>query len=206
MIGSQAMHALPLAPHCVTEAGDTHIEPAQQPSHPTPHESEHTPETHSPVSQVSHAEPPLPHALGEVPGLHVLPEQQPVHDVLLHTQLPPLHTWPEPQGAPPPQLQVPDALHPSDFAGSQAVHANPPVPQLASVGGEVHVGPEQQPPAHDVASHTQSPETQRWPVVHAGRVPHAQSPSSLHPSASVESQLVQVSPAVPQVDGERTRH
>ena len=92
VIGSQAVQAEPLLPHCDTEVGETHIDPAQQPAQPAPQASPQTPETQVPVAHISHAEPPVPHALPVVPGLQVLPVQQPAHDALLHTQLPPLHT------------------------------------------------------------------------------------------------------------------
>lgn len=54
---------------------------------------------------------------------------------------------------------------------AQTSQASPARPHaLASVPGR-QVSPSQQPLAHDVASQTQAPDTQRWPATHAGPVP-----------------------------------
>ena len=55
-------------------------------------------------------------------------------------------------------------------------------PQLIALG-MLHVVPAQQPPAHDMASHTQLPPMQRWPVAQTGPPPQVQLPL-LHPSAT----------------------
>jgi hypothetical protein len=59
--------------------------------------------------------------------------------------------------------------------GLQALHAPPAVPQAVTTL-TLQVTPAQQPPGHDVPSHTQAPAAQRWPAAHALPVPHLQTP------------------------------
>ncbi len=73
--------------------------------------------------------PQLPSA-GEV---HVEPEQHPFgQEVELQTHAPPEQTWPAPQGGPVPQVHAPDVEQVSALVGSQAMHAEPLVPQVIS--------------------------------------------------------------------------
>jgi hypothetical protein len=78
--------------------------------------------------------------------------------------------------------------------------AAPAVPQASSaVPGRQARFPWQQPVEHEVASHTQTPATQRRPASHAAPAPHWQVPAAEQLSAVVGSQLTQVPPPVPQV-------
>jgi hypothetical protein len=77
-------------------------------------------------------------------------------------------------GTPVPQRQAPEASHVSALA-PQATQAAPAAPHWA-VERVTHVIPAQQPEGHTVASQTQAPLTQRWPVGHAGPLPHWQVP------------------------------
>jgi hypothetical protein len=59
-------------------------------------------------------------------------------------------------------------------------------PQLPSEG-TVQTLPLQQPFGHDVASHVHAPPVQRWPLPHAGPLPHTHAPASEQLSAFVAS-------------------
>jgi hypothetical protein len=61
----------------------------------------------------------------------------------------------------------------------------------------LHTPPEQHPLAHDVASQTQAPPTQRCPLAHAAPPPHEQ-PPAVQPSATVVLQVVHPLPPAPQ--------
>jgi hypothetical protein len=69
-------------------------------------------------------------------------------------------------------------------------HALPPTPQLSSAG-LVQALPEQQPPAHDPPSQTQTPFMQRCPAAQGGPPPQRQSPVSEQVSVLLESQAPQ---------------
>jgi hypothetical protein len=60
----------------------------------------------------------------------------------------------------PPQVQAPPAQPSAVPSAVQSTHVTPAVPQLAALDA-VHVVPAQQPPAHDMASHTHTPPLQR---------------------------------------------
>jgi hypothetical protein len=85
-----------------------------------------------------------------------------------------------------------------DFAGSQAMQVSPPVPQVVMLRTR-QVVPVQQPAAHEVASHTHCPETQRWPEAHAGPLPQLHAPPA-QPSALAKSQGLQIAPPEPQAE------
>ena len=84
------------------------------------------------------------------------------------------------------------------------MHEAPPVPQVAGERG-LHVTPEQQPLAQDVASQTQRPPTQCCPPAHSGPVPH-EHPFDEHPSERLASHAMHAAPAVPQVANDDARH
>lgn len=88
-------------------------------------------------------------------GLHVLPAQQPA-------QVPPVEQLVQ---APLTQLLVP-----------QSVQAAPPTPQVVLPEATQLLVLSQQPDGHEVASHTQAPPTQRWPLAHLAPAPHMQVP------------------------------
>ena len=134
--------------------------------------------------------------------MHVLFWQQPVgHDVALHTQAPPLHSWPAAQGAPlVPQLQAP-FRHWSAVVNEHAVQVAPLVPQ-AEGAGVVQTPPWQQPLGHDVALHTQAPSLHCCPLGHgAPVVPQLQPPLARQVLAVEDEQLPHATPPVPQVRG-----
>lgn len=87
----------------------------------------------------------------------------------------------------------------------QVVQVPPPEPQLASERA-TQVFPAQQPLAHEVASHTQLPETQTWPEPHAAPAPHAHAPAAVHESAREELHVVQAPPAEPHLANEGETH
>jgi len=194
-IGLHATHVAPERPH-VASSRVVHALPMQQP--PGHERSSQThrparqrwpvlhalsvPHRHSPFVQesafdMSHAvqaAPAAPHEASEG-GRHVLPEQQPVAQLAAQPpQVPPVH-------APP----------------SQASHARPAAPQVASSSPVRHVEPLQQ-PAHESASQRQVPATHRCPAAHAGPGPQAQAPVVEQRSARRVSQLMHAPPPVPQ--------
>lgn len=61
----------------------------------------------------------------------------------------------------------------------------------------LHVVPVQHPLAHDVASHTQRPPTQRCPPAHAGSPPHVHLPAAEQPSAVEVEHWTHAVPPVP---------
>jgi hypothetical protein len=198
--GSHATQAAPLPPHAPSE-GVVQVFPAQHPlAQLTLQPVQLPPAQASPALQVEHAEPPVPHALGAVPVWQTFAWQQPAQLAALQMHAPATQASPAPHGAFVPHLQLPP-LQLSVVRASQLPHVPPPVPQLALLG-VLQVLPAQQPVAHDVASHTQAPPTQRWPTLHAAPTPHWQPPAA-QLSARVVSQVAQPPPAVPQdvVDG-----
>jgi hypothetical protein len=86
--------------------------------------------------QATQVPPALPHAASD--GVtHAPSAQQPLGQLCeLHTQVPPMHVLPAVHGpAPAPQRHAPVATSQvSAIALSHAMHAVPPMPQLASVG------------------------------------------------------------------------
>ncbi len=75
------------------------------------------------------------------------------------------------------------------------MHAAPPPPHAEPDVVVVQVVPLQQPVGHVVASQTQLPLLQRWPVPHALFGPHLQAPSiAEHASAFAASHGVQAEP------------
>ena len=85
--------------------------------------------------------PPIPHAPNPVPGVtHETPEQHPAHVVGSHTQVPPLHCCPVPQGA----------------------HESPGLPHRSWVSPVTHAEPLQH-PLHEFASQVQWPAF-AWPL------------------------------------------
>lgn len=90
------------------------------------------------------------------------------HDVASHTQLPPTQCCPVAHGPPVPHEHAP-AVHRSERT-SQAMHTLPPVPHAATVGGDEHVAPEQQPLAQLVALQlVQAPPAHVLPPVHVAQ-------------------------------------
>jgi len=98
-----------------------------------------------------------------------------------------------------PQRQLPADEQLSLRTGSQAAQAAPLAPHCAT-DRATQLARAQQPFGHEVASHTQAPERQRWPAPQTGPLPHAQAPDGEQPSARVTSQLVHSAPAAPQLD------
>jgi hypothetical protein len=159
-----------------THEPPTHASPAVQ-AGPPPHEHEPAVQPSALIPQVTQAALPVPQALAEG-VVHRLPEQQPLgHVVGLH----PAHT-------PPLQYWVP-----------QSVHAAPPVPHWPWRLPATHVLPLQHPGHCEEVSQTQVPPWQRWPVEHAGPLPHVQAPLEEHPSAVIP-QGAQEAPPVPHAD------
>jgi hypothetical protein len=101
-----------------------------------------------------------PHWL-KVEGTQAAPAQQPVvQEVGSQMHWPPEHRCPAPHGPLVPQRQAPVVQRSVRFA-SQATQAEPLAPQADSVAGVVQVRPAQQPPGHEVPSHTQLVPLQR---------------------------------------------
>ena len=148
-------------------------------------------------SQVRQAAPAIPQLATEG-SLQVLPAQQPpAQDDASHTHCPPTHRVPVPHEGPVPQPQVP-SVQVSATAELQAWQAVPGCAQLDS-DWPVQTFPAQQPFAHDDASQMQTPALQRCPVPHAGPPPHAHAPPAVQALARIESQALQLEPAVPQL-------
>lgn len=126
--------------------------------------------------------------------------QHPVVQLLwLQTQLPPTHCWPAPHEAPVPHPQAPVAAHVSFKNVSQATHAPPSMPQVATARA-LQVAPAQQPPGQLVPSHTHCPPLHRWPLAHAPPVaPHTHAPPAEQRSVFVASHAAHEVPPSPQV-------
>jgi hypothetical protein len=74
----------------------------------------------------------------------------------------------------------------------------PPIPHAGPVGGDVQTLPVQQPPAHDVAVHTQTPPEQACPAAQGAPAPHRQAPAGEQLSAEAP-QATHALPSVPQL-------
>jgi hypothetical protein len=148
----------------------------------------------------------VPQVALSVPGRQVVPEQQPFgHEVASHTQAPSTQRWPAVQAAPPaPQAQVPPARHRSAVT-PHALHAPPPVPQLAMEAAWQEL-PTQQLPAHETPSQTQLPCTQCCPGAQAAPAPHTQLPAAEQPSARMPAQAIHAPPPLPHADGDGAWH
>jgi len=151
---------------------------------------------------VAQAAPPDPQVLGLVPGAQVVPLQQPLGQLTLsHLQTPPTQCCPAAQAGPEPHAQVPVTLQPS-LVTPQATQLCPAGAQaLTDAAKQVELV--QQPPGHEVASHTQLPATQRWPAPHAAPPPHWHIPPEQLLAELPQS--TQAAPPLPQLfsDGAR---
>jgi hypothetical protein len=122
-----------------------------------------------------HEPPPVPHVAAELVW-QVFPSQQPLGQLVAsHAHDPLVHSWPLAHSPPLPQAHVPIDEQPFARVPSHFTHAFPPAPQFVNVGIS-HVVPLQQPPAQDVALHTQLPIEQTCPELHGGEVPHMHTP------------------------------
>jgi hypothetical protein len=69
-----ATHEAPTLPHAMRVAGETQVEPEQQPpGHVLDVQLAHTPPLQLPAPQLVHAAPPVPHASAVSPDTHVVP-------------------------------------------------------------------------------------------------------------------------------------
>jgi hypothetical protein len=128
------------------------------------------------------------------------------HDVASHLHVPPEHSWPAAQGAPPPHVHMPDEEQPSPVL-PQLTHAAPLVPQNRALVEPTHCVPEQQPLGHDIGSQMQWPAEHTWPVTHdEPLVPHEHAPEDRQRSASVVSHMTHPAPSVPQLEVEEGLH
>jgi hypothetical protein len=219
LVASHIPQVAPIAAHALTESAVQVVPPAQQPvgqevaSHTQPEPEQRWPMGHaiaapqrqSPAapqlsaraSQATQVEPALPQVLSPR-AWQTLAAQHPLgHEVASHTQLPPTQRWPPAHCGLLPQAHLPSAPQPSERAGSQATHSAPPTPQVASARA-LQVVPAQQPAAHETASQTHMPPTQRCPATHCVAPPQRQSPVTAHESARFTSQLVHAPPLTPQ--------
>lgn len=103
------------------------------------------------------------HPFGQLLALHALP----VHIPFVHVCAA-AHAGPVPQR----QLPVAEQVCPA----GQAAHVPPAGPHVVAVSA-AHVAPWQQPVAHEVASQTHAPPTQRWPGAHARPLPQTHAPA-----------------------------
>ncbi len=217
---AQSWQAAPPAPHELLAVPVRQAVPEQQPlghdvrsqTHapltqrwPAPHGAP-VPHWQAPAAEHrSEAAPQLMQALPELPQLaaaavlHVVPLQHPpLHESVSQMHAPPTQRWPAAQEAPAPHEQAPVDEQPSATAGSQVMQAAPAGPQRDSER-DTQVAPSQQPPGHDAALQTHLPPTQRWAELHAGEVPHEQTPVAEQLSARVASQPMQTVPPLPQL-------
>ncbi len=135
-------------------------------------------------SQLAHCAPLVPQAVGEE-AIHTLFKQQPLGQVAaVHdgaAQVPATHCWPPAHAGLVPHLQLPAPQ--VSAVESHIEQTEPPEPHMPGVGAAMQVLPEQQPVAHEVASHTHAPATQRVPVAQAAAPPQAHWPE-VHESAA----------------------
>jgi hypothetical protein len=203
-IGSQATHAIAPVPQAVVFAGETQVDPLQQPVVQVVAHPEHTPPTQlCAPGQTSQSWPPAPHAPADVVVMQAFPEQQPVgHDTPSQVHMPPTQCWPEAHSAVVPHWH-PSAPQLSAVSGSQARHISATWPQLV-IDGVLQTWLRQQPASQIVSSHTQPLPVQCWRGPHAGPPAHVQRPAAEQLSERVGSQAAQVSPPVPHWLSERT--
>jgi hypothetical protein len=220
----QAVQALPPPPHEVTLSPLRQTPAEQQPfGHDVPSQTQvlptqrwpgvhvaPVPQRQSPVaeqlsdrpSQAMQLEPAIPQAATERVEQVAPLQQPPGHDVPSQTHRPLSQCWPPAHAADEPHAQLPSLAQWSALDGSQGLQAPPLAPQLPSVG-VLHTLPVQQPVAHEVASHTHAPPTQRWPLAHGGPLPQAHTPFVEQVSAFVASQALHAAAPVPHVLSER---
>jgi len=207
----------PPLPHIVSLVPVSQVLPEQQPVHDVESHAHAPPAQCWPAAQgapLPHWQAPLAEQMSAVSGLqvrqtvpavpqvarsgslHVVPVQQPPgQDVASQTQAPARQCWPGPQAAEVPHRHSP-AVQLSALVALQAMQVAPAVPQLV-VDGVWQVEPVQQPPAHDIASQTQAPTTQCWPLPQVGPLPHEQAPEALQLSALLSSHATQAAPLAP---------
>ena len=175
-IGLHAKHAAPLVPHAAALGGAVHVEPEQHPvAQLVAVQLEHTWLVQLPEHTL-HAAPPEPQCCAVVPASQVVPLQQPPAQLTLsHLQTPPTQCCPLAHGDPEPHTHAPVALQPS-LVIPQATHAPPAGAHVPAEAGKQMLLA-QQPPGHEVASHTQPPETQRCPAPQAACPPQLQLPA-----------------------------
>ncbi len=177
---------VPPMPHALLLVPGSHVVPEQHPPHDV------ASQTHTPVTQCSPVEHvPAPHTPPHPsPAPHALPVQLGVHPHTPGMPAPPhvsgeaqafaaQHGCPLPPHAP--QLEVPHVC-----PLPHTTQTVPPMPHSLLLVPDSHVVPEQQ-PAHDVASQTHTPVTQRSPVEH---IPAVHTPP--HPSPAPHALPVQL--------------
>jgi hypothetical protein len=155
--------------HCVQEPEGTpqlvremvsHVFPLQQPLVHVWVQPRHVLFTQlvPPAVHDVHEWPLTPQTPSWLPGWQTpLASQQPPGQLeALHAHTPPTQARPAPQAAPVPHLQTP-LVHVSLLFGSHTLHAAPPVPHVARDVVELHVVPEQHPPAQELASQMHVP-------------------------------------------------
>ena len=195
-LGSQVVQAAPAVPQAAGPGVGVQLEPEQQPVQLPGLQLLHTPPAQGPSPQFWQAPPPLPHIAEAVPGRQLAPEQQPEgQEAPSQTQTPAMQREPSAQGAPWPQAQTPAGVQRLEVL-PHLTQALPAVPQLPSARSR-QTFPKQQPSGQEVASHTQAPPTQRWPVVQAAPAPQAQTPEGVQLSATTGLQGRQTLPAAP---------
>jgi hypothetical protein len=124
-----------------------------------------------PVPHPAHCAPSPPQASLVLPGRQVLPSQQPAHEVVVHTQLTPLHWSPAAHAGPEPHPHVPSLRQVFEALVAQLTHAAACRPHVV-VAGVSHVpAVVQHPPSHVVASQTHEPATQWSPGPQAAFAP-----------------------------------
>ena len=167
------------------------------------------PQTHLPPAQASatveshpkQVPPSFPQVLSEAP-VHTPVAQHPVgQDVESQTQAPPRQRWPVAHAVVAPHRQLPPVAQLSAASPLHARQADPPAPQVMSVGAVQapllqqplgQLRPSQVPPV-------QTEPLQVWPGPQTGLVPHRQAPDEAQTLAVVALQATQLSPALPQV-------
>jgi len=209
--GSQTPQTAPLTPQ-VAFPGVLQLVPEQHPGQLMTQPLQAPPVHVWPFGQVSHACPALPHTHSPVPlwhavwvpiGTQMLFWQHPVGQELpSQLQAPPRQCCPATHIRCEPQLHVPAAEQLSVSSGSQTWHVPPPTPQVPIEEG-LQMPSLQQPSGQLPGSQTQIPAGQCWCSPQAGCVPHWQFPSAEQLSARSGSQLTQVPPLTPQVEGLR---
>ena len=202
LTASQVLHAAPSTPQAAVP-GTLQVAPVQQPVAQVEEvQLLQTPPLQAYVPQLVQAAPLVPQAVVDLPDLQVEPEQQPdAHEVESQAQVPPVQCCPLAQGDPVPQWQAPSEPQLSAPSALQAVQVAPLAPQVAKERMRQAV-PSQQPLGQLWSSHTQAPETQRWPAPQLGAVPHWHAPVAEQVSALLASHAEHLLPARPQAERE----
>ena len=202
--GSQTPQAAPFTPQA-DGPGVMQVVPEQQPGQVMLQPLQAPPLQAWGFGHIWHSSPALPHAPGFSDSKQMSFVQQPVgQEVESQMHVPPRQCCPGMQVEREPQLQTPAAEQLSVSSGTQVAQAPPLIPHVPTEEG-LQTPLLQQPSGQLVPSQTHAPARHSWCSPQAGSEPHWQLPSAEQLLARLGSQLTQVPPFTPHVEGLRCK-